>query len=236
MRSWGQTARFIPLLSIFAVFASCGRITSETVSPDPSPPLEEVSKPMTPPPSDDDPAPAKHQVATFGAGCFWCVEAVYQELEGVVAVESGYSGGHVENPTYEQVCNKTTGHAEVCRITFDPDKTSFSDLLQVFWQTHDPTTRDRQGNDEGPQYRSVIFTHDDDQKALATAIKKELDASGAWPNPIVTEIESLKNYYKAEAVHQNYFRNNPNEGYCAHIIQPKMEKFRKAFKDKLKKD
>ena len=234
MRSWGQTARFLPLLATLAVFASCSRITSETVTPDSSPPIE-VSKPMTPPPSEEKPSPAEHQTATFGAGCFWCVEAVYQELKGVVAVESGYAGGHVENPTYEQICTKTTGHAEVCQIKFDANKTSFGEILQVFWQTHDPTTKDRQGNDEGPQYRSVIYTHDEAQLEQANALKKDLDASGSWPNPIVTEIEPLKNYYKAEAYHQNYYRNNPNQGYCAYVIQPKMERFRKVFRDKLKK-
>ena len=229
-----STGRILALLLVLGVAASCSRIKTPNITPEPSPtPSQkmEVPKAMAP----EDSTPAKVQEATLGAGCFWCVEAVYQELKGVISVESGYSGGHVENPTYEQICSKTTGHAEVCRITYDPSKTSFSDLLQVFWKTHDPTTPNRQGNDEGPQYRSVVYYHDDAQKDLATSIKADLDSSGAWPDPIVTEIEPLTNYYKAEAYHQDYFTNNPNDRYCAYVIQPKMEKFRKAFKNKLKK-
>lgn len=182
------------------------------------------------------PAPsAAPEPATFGAGCFWCVEAVFQELEGVLAVESGYAGGHVPNPTYKQICTGTTGHAEVVRVTFDPSKVRYEDLLEVFWRTHDPTTPNRQGNDVGPQYRSVIFTHGDRQRELAEKYRKELDASGAFPAPVVTEIAPVANYFKAEDYHQNYFRNNPEQGYCRAIIRPKMEKFRKVFADKLKK-
>ncbi len=177
----------------------------------------------------------KTELATFGAGCFWCVEAVFQRLEGVIKVESGYSGGKVENPTYKQVCSGETGHAEVCHITYDPSKVSFDTLLSVFWKTHDPTTLNRQGNDKGTQYRSAIFYHSDQQKELAEKYKKELDAAKAFDNPIVTEIVKFEKFWKAEDYHQNYFNDNPEQGYCRAIIAPKIEKFEKVFKDKLKK-
>lgn len=174
--------------------------------------------------------------ATFGAGCFWCVEAVFQRLEGVLHVESGYAGGHVKNPTYEQVCNKNTGHAEVCQIIYDPAKITYDELLEVFWKTHDPTTLNRQGNDVGPQYRSVIFYHNEQQKQLAEKYKAALEAEKVFDKPIVTEIVPLNgNYYKAEAYHQNYYNNNPYQGYCAFVIAPKVEKLQKVFKHKLKK-
>ena len=175
------------------------------------------------------------EVATFGAGCFWCVEAVFQELDGVVSVESGYSGGSPEHTTYEQVCTGRTGHAEVCQIRYDPAKLSFADLLGVFWKTHDPTTPDRQGNDIGPQYRSVIFYHNEQQKAAAEQYKREMDSAGVWDRPIVTQIEPMTRFYKAEAYHQDYYRQNPNKGYCAAVIGPKLNKFRKVFRDKLER-
>jgi peptide-methionine (S)-S-oxide reductase len=175
------------------------------------------------------------QKATFGSGCFWCTEAIFERLNGVVKVESGYSGGKVENPTYEEVCTGTTGHAEVTQITYDPSIITFDELLEVFWKTHDPTTLNRQGNDAGTQYRSVIFYHNEDQKKLAEKYKAELDKSGAWDNPIVTEISLFINFYSAEDYHQDYYANNPNHGYCAFVIAPKVEKFEKVFKDKLKK-
>jgi peptide-methionine (S)-S-oxide reductase len=175
------------------------------------------------------------QVATFGAGCFWCVEAVFLEVDGVLAVESGYSGGRIANPTYRQICTGTTGHAEVCQIRFNPKRVSFDELLEVFWQTHDPTTLNRQGNDVGTQYRSVIFYHNDRQREVAEKRKQQLNEARAWPNPVVTEISPLTNYYKAEAYHQNYYRTNPRQGYCQFVIRPKLEKFRKVFKDKLRK-
>lgn len=184
--------------------------------------------------SDAGPAPAKPAVATFGAGCFWCTEAVFLRLKGVTAVESGYAGGFVKNPTYEAVCSGQTGHAEVCRITYNPDEISFDELLMVFWQTHDPTTLNRQGADRGTQYRSVVFFHNDEQQKLATRYKQELDKSGAFSGPIVTEISPLKEYYKAEPYHQNYFELNPFQGYCQAVVRPKVEKFEKVFKDKLK--
>jgi len=173
--------------------------------------------------------------ATFGSGCFWCTEAIFERLEGVRSVVSGYAGGSVENPTYDEVCTGTTGHAEVTQITFDPKVISFDELLEVFWKTHDPTTLNRQGNDVGPQYRSVIFYHNEEQRNLAENYKMELDKAGAWENPVVTEISPLTNFYPAEEYHQEYYENNPNQGYCAFVIAPKVEKFEKVFKDKLKK-
>ena len=172
--------------------------------------------------------------ALFGAGCFWCVEAMFQRLDGVVKVESGYSGGHAVNPTYKEVCTGTTGHAEVCRITFDPKKISYETLLSIFWQTHDPTTLNRQGNDVGTQYRSSIFYYNDVQKQLAEKYKTELNASGAFSNPIVTEILAISNYYPAEDYHQNYYNQNSEQSYCQFVIAPKVEKLEKVFKDKLK--
>lgn len=167
--------------------------------------------------------------ATFGAGCFWCTEAVFQQMKGVVKVESGYSGGNRPNPTYEQVSSGATGHAEVTQITYDPSVITFEELLEVFWKTHDPTTLNRQGGDVGTQYRSVIFYHNEDQKQLAESYKAKLDASGAWDNPIVTEISAFKAFYKAEDYHQNYYNNNKRAPYCTFVIGPKLEKFEKVF-------
>ena len=176
----------------------------------------------------------ENQTATFGGGCFWCVEAVYLELNGVISVTSGYAGGKRENPTYEQICSGATGHAEVVQIVFDASKISFDELLEVFWKLHDPTTLNRQGADVGTQYRSVIFYHNDEQKMLAEKYKKELDTSGAYNQPIITEISPYTKFYNAEKYHQNYFINNPNQPYCSFVVQPKVDKFRKDFKDKLK--
>jgi peptide-methionine (S)-S-oxide reductase len=172
--------------------------------------------------------------ATFGTGCFWCTEAVFQQLNGVIKVTSGYSGGHVANPTYEQVCTKTTGHAEAVNIVYDPSVISFDELLEVFWQVHDPTTLNRQGADEGPQYRSVIFYHSAEQKEKAEKYKASLDKSGAFNAPIVTEITAFKNFYPAEDYHQNFYQNNPDYGYCRVVIRPKLDKFEKVFKNKIK--
>lgn len=173
--------------------------------------------------------------ATFGAGCFWCVEAIFERLEGVEKVISGYSGGHVDNPTYKQVITGTTGHAEAVQVHYDPSVITYAELLEVFWETHDPTTVNRQGNDIGPQYRSAVFYHDEEQKTLAETYKKRLDESGAFSRPIVTEISAFKEFYVAEDYHQDYFELNPNQGYCSYVIRPKVEKFKKVFKDKLKK-
>lgn len=175
------------------------------------------------------------QLATFGSGCFWCTEAIFQQVNGVVKVESGYSGGKVKNPTYKEVCSGLTGHAEVIQLTYDPSKVSYEELLEFFWKSHDPTTLNRQGADTGTQYRSVIFYHNDEQKKLAETYKNKLDASGAFDNPIVTEITPFTEFYKAEDYHQNYYNLNGEAPYCSYVIQPKLEKFKKVFKDKLKK-
>ncbi len=174
------------------------------------------------------------EVTTLGAGCFWCVEAVYLELQGVHSAVSGYAGGAVQNPTYTQVCNGNTGHAEVVQITFDPHVMTFDDILYVFWRTHDPTTLNRQGYDTGTQYRSVIFYHSEQQRAGAEQSKRETDASTLWPNPIVTEISPITTFYKAEDYHQDYYRTNPYQPYCRAIIDPKVAKLRKEFQAKLK--
>lgn len=176
------------------------------------------------------------ETAVFGAGCFWCVEAVFEELKGVESVVAGYSGGHIKNPAYREVCSGRTGHAEVTKITFDPEVISFEELLEVFWQTHDPTTLNRQGADVGTQYRSAVFYTDEEQRKTAEEIKRRLDESGAWDNPIVTEISPLETFYEAEEDHQDYYRNNPEQGYCRAVIRPKLEKFREAFGDKTKTD
>jgi methionine-S-sulfoxide reductase len=167
--------------------------------------------------------------ATFGSGCFWCSEAVFKELRGVKSVFSGYSGGTSPHPTYEQVCGGRTGHAEVIQITFDPAEISFDELLEVFWRTHDPTTLNRQGHDVGTQYRSVIFYHNDQQRRLAEEYKERLNRSGAWPSPIVTQIAPLTDFYPAEAYHQDYFAQNPEQAYCSSVIRPYVAKFRQAF-------
>lgn len=172
--------------------------------------------------------------ATFGTGCFWCTEAIFQQLEGVIKVTSGYSGGHVVNPTYEQVCNKTTGHAECLNIEYDKSKITFDELLEVFWKSHDPTTLNRQGNDSGPQYRSAIFYHNEAQKEKAEKYKAELNESGVFNNSIITEITPFTIFYPAENYHQNYYNNNGAQPYCSYVIRPKVEKFKKVFKDKLK--
>jgi peptide-methionine (S)-S-oxide reductase len=176
----------------------------------------------------------KMEVTTLGAGCFWCIEAVFQGLKGVEKVVSGYTGGTVPNPTYRQVCTGRTGHAEVAQITFDPEVISFEEILYVFWRTHDPTTLNRQGADVGTQYRSAIFYHDEVQKAIAEKSLAETEASSLWPNPIVTEIAPLPEFYEAEDYHQNYFSDNPNQPYCRAVIDPKVRKFRKEFASKLK--
>ncbi|MBD3307273.1 peptide-methionine (S)-S-oxide reductase MsrA [candidate division KSB3 bacterium] len=174
------------------------------------------------------------ETATLGGGCFWCVEAIFQDVRGVQRVESGYAGGTVERPTYKQVCTGTTGHAEVVQITFDPEQISYDDLLDIFWQTHDPTTLNRQGADVGTQYRSVIFYHNEAQREIAERSKQAADASGLWPNPIVTEIAPLRNFYPAEPYHQNFYRLNPGQPYCRVVIDSKLQKFRKNFQEKLR--
>jgi peptide-methionine (S)-S-oxide reductase len=182
------------------------------------------------------PKNVKVEKATFGGGCFWCTEAQFQYLDGVLKVESGFSGGNVANPTYEEVCTGTTGHAEVIQVTYDPAKISYEELLKAFWTAHDPTQLNRQGNDVGTQYRSVIFYHNEEQHKLAEEYKEKLDKSGAYDKPVVTEISPFTKFYVAEDYHQNYYKENGSQPYCHFVIAPKLEKFKKVFKDKLKAD
>ena len=177
---------------------------------------------------------SRTEVATLGGGCFWCLEAVYEELRGVEKVESGYSGGPVPNPTYRQVCTGTTGHAEVVQVTFDPEVVSYSEILEVFLTIHDPTTLNRQGADVGPQYRSAIFYHDEEQRRVAEGVLSELEAKGVWDDPIVTEVTPFDAFYVAEDYHQGYYRNNEYQPYCQVVIAPKVAKFRKEYLEKLK--
>ena len=176
-----------------------------------------------------------YDTATLGAGCFWCVEAIFQDLNGVISVASGYSGGSISNPTYREVCSGRTGHAEVCQIVYNPKILSFDELLEVFWTTHDPTTLNQQGADIGTQYRSAIFYHSDEQRKTAEEYKQKLNEANAYPNPIVTEIAPYTAFYKAEDYHQNYYNQNGSEPYCRIVIRPKVDKFKKVFKDKLSK-
>lgn len=175
------------------------------------------------------------ETATLGAGCFWCVEPIFDDLRGVEDVVSGYSGGHAENPTYQQVCSETTGHAEVIQVKFNPEEISFKEILQIFFSVHDPTTLNRQGNDVGTSYRSAIFYHSDEQKRVADEVIKEVTEEGIYDNPIVTQVAPFDKFYVAENYHQEYFANNPNQPYCAAVVAPKVAKFRKKFVDRLKK-
>jgi peptide-methionine (S)-S-oxide reductase len=183
--------------------------------------------------NDKTPARATTDIATFGTGCFWCTEAIFQELKGVVKVTSGYMGGSVPHPSYEEVCTGTTGHAECLRIAYDPSVISYDELLEVFWESHDPTTLNRQGNDIGTQYRSAIFYHNEEQRQKAEHYKAGLDKQGAYPNAIVTEITPATTFYPAEDYHQNYYNDHGSQPYCYLVIKPKVEKFEKVFADKL---
>ena len=185
---------------------------------------------------DKIPAGKKTDTATFGTGCFWCTEAVFQELKGVLKATSGYTGGHVANPSYEEVCTGTTGHAEALQIIYDPAVITYDELLEVFWEAHDPTSLNKQGNDVGTQYRSAIFYHNDEQKEKAEHYKAELNKSGAYDKPIVTEITGVTKFYPAEDYHQNYYNTHGSQPYCYLVIRPKVEKFEKVFKNKLKKN
>jgi len=176
----------------------------------------------------------KFEIATFGGGCFWCVEAIFERVKGVQHVESGYSGGEVANPDYKIVTSGRTGHAEVVQITYDPETVSYLELLEIFFKTHDPTTLNRQGADVGTQYRSIVLFHNDEQGKLARETIRQLDSERIWSDPIVTQVEAFESFYSAEAYHQEYFENNPNMGYCRMVITPKVEKFEKVFKEKLK--
>ena len=219
----------VALLSLIFAYqrASIPFLESTAMAAEPNSAADESAR--TAPKSD------KLETATFGSGCFWCTEAFFQQLKGVKSVVSGYSGGNVVDPTYEAVCSGHTGHAEVIQITYDPAVISFDDLLNVFWQTHDPTTPNQQGNDIGTQYRSAVFYHTDDQRRTAEDYKKQLDATKAFPRPIVTEITPFKNFYPAEKYHQNYFKLNPRQSYCKFVIRPKVEKFNKEFKELIDK-
>ena len=201
-----------------------------------SPDATGTAKPTPGPKAKSDAAPpaATGNVATFGSGCFWCTEAVFERLSGVESAISGYMGGEVDNPSYQAVCTGTTGHAEVVQVTYDPEKISFEKLLEVFWKTHDPTTLNQQGADHGTQYRSAVFYHNDSQKASAEYYMKKLDEAGAFPKPIVTEITEASEFYIAEKYHQDYYAKNPGAGYCQVVIAPKMEKLQKVFADDLK--
>ncbi len=229
------------LLGLILALVTVGGIGYSTMASED--PKEQVSGTLTTTKSTDYITPMTTQpladsleMATFGAGCFWCVEAIYELVEGIVHVESGYSGGHVENPSYKEVTTGRTGHAEVARIHFDPKVISYENLLQVLWHTHNPTTLNRQGNDVGTQYRSVIYYHNEEQKAIAEASKEAVDATDLWEDPIVTTIEPLTNYYVAENYHQDYFENNPTAGYCSFVIAPKVQKFKKEFAHLLKEN
>jgi methionine-S-sulfoxide reductase len=203
-----------------ACLTSCNNSTSTTTAA--------MNQPTSPAATDPN-----VETITFGSGCFWCTEAVFQNVRGVKSAVSGYSGGHTADPTYEQICTGTTGHAEVVQVTYDPREVAFEDLVQVFWRTHDPTTLNRQGNDVGTQYRSAIFFHNDRQREIAEQYKKQLDDSYAFGAPIVTEIKPFEKFYPAEKYHQRYYELNPNQGYCAAIIRPKVEKFKKEFSNLL---
>jgi peptide-methionine (S)-S-oxide reductase len=178
---------------------------------------------------------AAQEIATLAGGCFWCLEAVYQEMEGVTSVISGYMGGQVANPTYRQVCAGNTGHAEVVQVTYDPSVVSYREILEVFFTIHDPTTKDRQGNDVGPQYRSAIFYHNDSQRADAEAVIREFEEGDVWGAPFVTEIVPAAEFYPAEDYHQEYFRNNPQQPYCAYVVAPKVRKFREKFAARMRR-
>jgi len=226
----GSFAGSVAILAVILLNAACGRGTASSTSNTAPQTDMGVSKKVM----GDKVVESGLKLATFGAGCFWCVEAIFQRLEGVQKVVSGYSGGSLENPTYEQVCTGTTGHAEVCQITYDPEKISYDELLEIFWKTHDPTTRSRQGNDVGTQYRSVIFYHDEEQKRLAESYKAKLEAAHIWSGPIVTEIAPFRRFWPAESYHQDYYNNNSGKDYCTFVITPKVEKFEKIFKARLK--
>lgn len=216
--------RFPLLMLLLPATALAGCNSNESTSPD-------VNKPI----AMEEKAKPGQDTATFANGCFWCTEAIFESLNGVSSVVSGYTGGKTENPDYKQVCTGTTGHAEGVQIIYDPSIISYEDLLEAFWSSHDPTTLNRQGNDVGTQYRSAIYYHNEKQRTSAEALKKELNDKKVFPNPIVTEITPASRFYKAENYHQQYFELNGSEPYCTFVIKPKLDKFRKVFHDKLKK-
>jgi peptide-methionine (S)-S-oxide reductase len=214
------------LMGSWMMFSACGQTDPTNTAED----TKEITQEKIPAMSNKNDL----DTATFGAGCYWCVEAIFQQLKGVDTVVSGFTGGEVKNPSYEAVCNGTTGHAEVIQITYDPKIISFKELLEVFWSSHDPTTLNRQGYDVGTQYRSAIFYHSEEQKNLAEEYKKKLNDEGAFENTVVTEISAFDVFYPAKSDHQNYYNNNKSQGYCRMVIAPKLEKFEKVFGEKLK--
>lgn len=215
-----------PVFLLFAVFVSAGLLWAFSDSKESR--MENATPSL--------PVESNYAQATFGSGCFWCTEAVFKELKGVQSVQSGYSGGLIPNPTYRQICTGTTGHAEVIQVTYDPNTISYPELLEVFWKTHDPTTLNRQGNDVGTQYRSVVFYHNDEQRKQAETYKQKLDAAGAFADPIVTEISPLTEFYPAEDYHQDYYELHGYEPYCQMVVRPKVDKVREVFRDKLKSE
>lgn len=227
-----MTRRWFTTLAASAALATLGALTLMSLdsSADETPRSEQPTEKFVAAPKGG------YALATFGGGCFWCTEAVFEETAGVQSAVSGYSGGQTINPSYDAVCSGTTGHAEVIQVAYDPAVISYKDLLQIFLRTHDPTTLNQQGADRGTQYRSVIYYHDDEQKRVAEEVKTALDASGAFSGPIVTEISPLELFYPAEDSHQDYYKQNPAQGYCRAVIAPKMAKYRAAFADKLKDD
>ena len=213
-------------LTVISSLISCAQLNNQDKKMNANKPSEKPEPPFT----------GKTDTATLGTGCFWCTEAIFEQLEGVISVVSGYSGGHLDNPTYNEIGTGESGHAECVQIVYDPSKITFDEFLEVFWQVHDPTTLNRQGADVGPQYRSVIFYHTEEQKQKGGKYKTELNKSGAYDNPIVTTLEPFTKFYTAESYHQEYYANNKNKNpYCSIVIKPKLEKFEKVFKDKLKK-
>jgi peptide-methionine (S)-S-oxide reductase len=227
------------LLAAALALAACTENGDDPVPKSPDTARPEGGEPAEPtaataPQGRTEDPEARAKLATFGAGCFWCVEAIFQRLDGVLKVTSGYAGGQVESPTYQQVCSGTTGHAEVCQVRYDPEKISYADLLAVFFHVHDPTTPNRQGADVGTQYRSAIFFHDDEQKVLAEKAIREVDAAKLYHSPVVTEIVAYERFFPAEGYHQGYFDQNPDQGYCRLVIRPKIEKFQKLFAEKLR--
>ena len=239
-----KTVSFVSLRPLLALWAALGgllTLLSGCAAPLPQDAQEKAIPAMTTTtnaaalPKTPVTAPEGREIATFAGGCFWCTEAIFQDLKGVDKVASGYSGGQVPNPTYRQVCSETTGHAEALQITFDPKVIKYSDLLHIFFTTHDPTTLNRQGADVGTSYRSAVFTHSDAQKQEAEAVIKEVNAAHIYPASIVTEVTPFSNFYPAEDYHQNYFKDNPNQGYCSYVIAPKVAKFRDKYRDLLKK-
>ena len=225
--SWRTVGRCLIGCSFIAVSLTGIETLSHAQTRQASP----TGEPSAPAPTE---VPKNLETATFGAGCFWCTEAVFQRLKGVYSVVSGYSGGHVKNPTYQQVCSGSTGHAEAIQVTFDPSQIAYAELLEVFWKTHDPTTLNRQGPDVCTQYRSVIFHHSDEQRKLAQKCRDELDAAKVFRGPIVTQIVAFREFYRAEDYHQDYYDLHRQQPYCAKVIRPKMDKLEKVFRDRLK--